>query len=196
MLNKAVKETPDSKMMKEAKEKSMTSGRTGTEAVVLKKMKQLELSWKEHMSKEDEEREEISEVPTKAERVEPPEPPKAKVKAKMKVTKKMALKKAAEGTKSILDWVKPTARQEEDMDWSDDKSIPVGESIATIKRKEETKRKKESLRIRRMCQEEVESLLSHTYGGQVSGWSNHVKPGGQVLDRDEQDEDLEHAGGR
>ena len=81
----------------------------------------------------------------------------------------MALKKAAEGSKSIMDWVTPTARQDEDMDWSDDVNIPVGESIITIKRKEEAKRQKESWRVKMMCKEEVESLLSHVEGRSVAG---------------------------
>ena len=49
------------------------------------------------------------------------------------------------------------------MDWSDDKNI------VTIERKEDAKRKKEAWRIRRMCQDEVESLLSHVEGISVAG---------------------------
>ena len=151
--------------MKDAEKMKMTSGKTGEEARVLKTMKQLELSWKRHMNQE-EVKEDATEETTKAEKVEPP---KSKVKAKSKMTKKMALKKAAEGSKNIMDWIRPTARQVVDMDWSDDVNIPVGESIITIKRKEEAKREQESWRVKMMCKDEVESLISHVEGRSVAG---------------------------
>ena len=39
--------------MKDAEKTRLTSGRTGEEARVMKTMKQLELSWKRHMNKEE-----------------------------------------------------------------------------------------------------------------------------------------------
>ena len=61
--------------------------------------------------------------PAKAEKMATP---------KVKDTKKEAMRKAAESSRSILDWIKPSQKKEEVMDWSDDISIPSGESIITI----------------------------------------------------------------
>ena len=91
------------------------------------------------------------------------------MKAKSRMTKKMALTKAAEGSKKIMDWIRPTARQVVDMDWSDDVNIPVGESIITIKRKEEAKRQQESWRVKMMCKDEVECQISHVESRSVAG---------------------------
>ena len=62
--------------------------------------------------------------PAKAEKMATP---------KVKETKKEAMRKAAESSRSILDWIKPNQKKEEEevMDWSDDRSIPSGESIIT-----------------------------------------------------------------
>ena len=50
LLEDAAKDATDTKM-KEARKKSMTSGRTGVETMVMKNIKQLELNWRKHMSK-------------------------------------------------------------------------------------------------------------------------------------------------
>ena len=99
--------------------------------------------------------------PAKAEKMATP---------KVKDTKKEAMRKAAESSMSILDWIKPKLKQDEEevMDWSNDKSIPSGESIITIERKEAARMRKEAWMTRRLCQEEI----------------------GQILDRGEQEEDL------
>ena len=185
-------------MGKEADRMTSTSDKAGVDTKAVKRMKQLELNWKKHMNKEDYD-EDPSEEPAKAEKVDTP---KVKLKVKVKDTKKLALKKAAESSKSILDWIKPNpkSRQDEDMDWSDDKNIPGGESIITIERKEEAKRKKESWRIRRMCQDEVESLLSHVEGTSVAGalvaglvdrsWTEVCRK--RIWDMLEADEDLKN----
>ena len=55
------------------------------------------------------------------------------------------------------------------MDWSDDKSIPSGESIITIERKEAARIKKEAWMTKRLCQEEIEDLISHVEGRSVAG---------------------------
>ena len=55
------------------------------------------------------------------------------------------------------------------MDWSDDMSIPSGESIINIERKESAKMKKEAWMTRRWCQDEVENLISHVEGRSVAG---------------------------
>ena len=141
LLKDVNKEDMDNKR-KEADKMTTTSDKAGVDVKAVKRMKQLELNWKKHMNQKDDDAD-----------------------PKVKDTKKVAMKKAAEGSKSILDWIKPKPKQDEDMDWSDDKNIPKGESIITIERKEEAKRKKESWRVKRMCQDEVESILSH-----VEGW--------------------------
>ena len=60
------------------------------------RMKQLELNWKMHMHPGVDE-------PAKAEKVSTP---------KVKITKKEALKKAAESSRSILDWIEPKQKKE------------------------------------------------------------------------------------
>jgi hypothetical protein len=120
-----------------------------------KRMKQLELDWKMHMHPGVDE-------PAKAEKISKP---------KVKITKKDALKKAAENSRNIMDWIKPQQKKEEEelMDWSEDKSIPRGESIITIERKETARMRKEAWMTNRMCREDIEKLISHVEGRSVAG---------------------------
>ena len=85
------------------------------------------------------------EEPAKAKKMDTP---------KVKDTKKEAMKKAAESSKSILEWINPKLKQDEEvMDWSVDMSIPSGENIINIERKESSKMEKEAWMMRRRCQD-------------------------------------------
>ena len=70
------------------------SHKAGVEVKAVKRMKQLELSCKMHMHQKVEE-------PAKAEKIDTP---------KVKETKKEAMKKAAESSRCILDWIKPNQK--------------------------------------------------------------------------------------
>ena len=146
-----VKGSQEEDNISKKKEDDMVS----TPMMLTKRMKQLELSWRMHMHPGVVE-------PAKVENVSTP---------KVKLTKKEALKKAAEQSKSILDWIKPTQKKEENevMDWSEDTSIPSGDSIITIERKEMARMRKRAWMTSRMCREEIDNIVSHVEGRSVAG---------------------------
>ena len=86
-----VKGNQEEESISKKKEDDMVS----TPMMLPKRMKQLELSWRMHMHPGVVE-------PAKVENVSTP---------KVKLTKKEALKKAVETSKSILDWIKPTQKK-------------------------------------------------------------------------------------
>ena len=103
-----------------------------------KKKKQLELSWKLHMQPKE------TVEPKNGVKMDTP---------KVKMNKKEALKKAADSSRKLSDWIKPRKEQEAApmlMDWSDDRDIPGGEMVTDIERKEAARMKKESWMTRRL----------------------------------------------
>ena len=122
------------------------------EIITGKKMKQLELSWKQHMQPKE------VEEPQKAEKMDTP---------KVKMAKKEAMKKATESSRKLSDWIKQRKEQEIEpvlMDWSDDTDIPGGEMVINIEQKETARMKKDSWMTQMMCQEEVKNLIFHVDG--------------------------------